>query len=237
MSIPKKIHYVWVGGQEKPKDIQRCMSTWMKHLADYEIIEWNERNFDIHSHPFVQSAYEAKKWAYVSDYIRAWAIYKYGGIYLDTDVLVLDNFDAFLTHRAFVGYENPNYPFTAVFGAEAKHPLVERILRDYDGKQFTFDKNDQMAGVNTKSVSEILIQEFGCQLGNLEQDLETGIHVYPDTILCNPSQNSTTIHVFTGTWMEGTKPLLRKINKYCKLHATTKRRASLFRRYLSRGHS
>lgn len=78
MAIPKKIHYVWVGGKEKPKDIKRCMKTWKKHLDGYEIIEWNEDNFDINSHPFVKAAYEAKKWAFVSDYIRAYALYNEG---------------------------------------------------------------------------------------------------------------------------------------------------------------
>ena len=112
--IPKKIHYVWVGGKDKPKDIKKCMKTWLPHLKDYEIIEWNEKNFDINSHPFCKAAYEAKKWAYVSDYIRAYVIYNEGGIYLDTDVLILDNFDKFLNNRAFVGFENPKFPFTAV---------------------------------------------------------------------------------------------------------------------------
>ena len=105
--IPKKIHYVWVGGNEKNNTIKQCMKTWGKHLEGYEVIEWNENNFDIDSHPFVKAAYKAKKWAYVSDYIRAYVIYKYGGIYLDTDILVLDNFDRFLNNRAFVGFENP----------------------------------------------------------------------------------------------------------------------------------
>lgn len=86
--IPKKIHYVWVGGKEKPKNIRKCMKSWKKHLKDYEIIEWNENNFDINSHPFVKAAYNAKKWAFVSDYIRAYVIYNEGGIYLDTDVIV-----------------------------------------------------------------------------------------------------------------------------------------------------
>ena len=100
MTIPKIIHYVWVGGNPKSKDIQRCMKTWKKHLKDYEIIEWNENNFDINSNKFVKQAYEAKKWAYVSDYIRAYAIYNYGGIYLDTDVIVLDNLEELLENRA-----------------------------------------------------------------------------------------------------------------------------------------
>lgn len=234
MSIPKKIHYVWVGGKEKPADIRRCMKTWKKHLQDYEIIEWNEENFDIDSHPFVKSAYQAKKWAYVSDYIRAYAIYEQGGIYLDTDVLVLEDFEKFLHHRAFVGYENPDYPFTAVFGAQQHHPFVGKILEYYDGREFVFDKNDQMKAVNTKSVSEILIENYDCKLGNVEQELKDGIHVYPDDILCNPSGKSSTIHVFTGTWVEGSKPFARNVNKWLKLHSTTKRRAELFRKYISR---
>lgn len=230
--IPKKIHYVWVGGKEKPADIQRCMNTWKKHLQDYEIIEWNEKNFDIDSHPFTKSAYAAKKWAYVSDYIRAYAIYNEGGIYLDTDVLILENFEKFLNDRAFVGYENPDYPFTAVFGAEKGHPFVKSILDYYEGREFEFDSNDQMKVVNTKSVSDILIQDYGCELGNKRQTLREGIEVYTEDILCNPSKNSTSIHVFTGTWMEGAKPLARKINKFLKLRVTTKARAGLFRKFI-----
>jgi len=230
--IPKKIHYVWVGGKEKPADIQRCMNTWKNHLQDYEIIEWNEKNFDIDSHPFTKSAYAAKKWAYVSDYIRAYAIYNEGGIYLDTDVLILEDFEKFLNDRAFVGYENPDYPFTAVFGAEKGHPFVKSILDYYEGREFEFDSNDQMKVVNTKSVSDILIQDYGCELGNKRQTLREGIEVYTEDILCNPSKNSTSIHVFTGTWMEGAKPLARKINKFLKLRVTTKTRAGLFRKFI-----
>lgn len=230
--IPKKIHYVWVGGKEKPGDIQRCMKTWEKHLKDYEIIEWNENNFDIESHPFVKSAYEAKKWAYVSDYIRAYVIYKEGGIYLDTDVLILDDFEEFLNHRAFVGYENSDYPFTAVFGAEKEHPFVKSMLDYYDGKEFEFDSSNQLKTVNTKSVSDILVQDYGCELGNKRQTLREGIEVYKEDVLCNPSGNSVSIHVFTGTWMEGAKPLARKVNKFLKLRVTTQKRAALFRKYI-----
>ena len=82
-----------------------------------------------------------------------------------------------------------------------------------------------MKVVNTKSVSDILIQDYGCELGNKRQTLREGIEVYTEDVLCNPSENSTSIHVFTGTWMDGKKPLVRKINKYLKLRVTTKRRA------------
>lgn len=229
--IPKIIHYIWVGGKEKPADIKRCMDTWKKHLEGYKVIEWNESNFDIEQHPFVKAAYEAKKWAYVSDYIRAYAIYNYGGIYLDTDILLLDNFDDFLNHRAFVGFENPNYPFTAAFGAEKGHPLVKDMLDYYDELDtYHFDfKNN-----NTISVSDILINKYGCKVGNMYQVLKEGIAVYPDTILCNPSEKSVSIHVFTGTWLDEKKAIARKINTFLKLRITNRKRAALFRKYIMR---
>lgn len=229
--IPKKIHYVWVGGNEKNNTIKQCMKTWGKHLEGYEVIEWNENNFDIDSHPFVKAAYKAKKWAYVSDYIRAYVIYKYGGIYLDTDILVLDNFDRFLNNRAFVGFENPQYPFTAVFGAEPGHPLVKDMIEYYDRLdeyKFDFEKN------NTISVSDLLIKKYHCKVENKFQILDEDIAVYPDTVLCNPSENSISIHVFTGTWLEGKKALARKINVFLKIHVTNKKRAKLFRKYIMR---
>ncbi len=220
MSIPKIIHYVWVGGKNKPKDIQKCMKTWKKHLGEYQIIEWNEKNFDIESNKFVRQAYAEKKWAYVSDYIRAYAIYNYGGIYLDTDVLVLDDLSKFLENKAFVGFENEQYPFTAVFGAQKEHPFIKDMLDYYDDLDFTFDKEDQMAKVNTKTVSDILIEKYHCEVNNKEQCLDTGIKVYPDNILCNPSTKSSTIHVFTGTWMEGKSGLKKKLNAFFKVRIT-----------------
>lgn len=206
------------------------MKTWRTNLKGYEIIEWNEENFDMNMNEYIKVAYEQKKWAYVSDYIRAYVIYHEGGIYLDTDVLVLDNLDQFLDNRAFVGFENPQYPFTAAFGAEPKHPFVKDMLDFFEGESFTFDRENQMKNVNTKTVSDILIDKYHCQLGNKEQILDEGIHVYPSGILCNPSGDSSTIHVFTGTWMEGQKPLKRKLNKWFKIRTTSKKKAKLYQK-------
>ncbi len=232
--IPKKIHYVWVGGGSKPKYIKRCMKTWQKYLKDYEIIEWNENNFDINSHPFVKKAYEAKKWAFVSDYIRAYVIYHEGGIYLDTDNCVLRNLDDLRKNRAFVGFENNSYPFTACFGAEAKHPLVKDMLDYYDTINFSYDKNNELANVNTKSVSDILIKKYHCQIGNIPQVLKEDIKVYKDDVLCNPSKNSYVIHVFTGTWMEETKPLKRKIITFLKIRINTVGKANLYHKLIGK---
>lgn len=228
VAIPQIIHYVWVGKQEKSNDIKRCMRTWRKHLQDYKIIEWNEDNFDIESIPFTRQAYEQKKWAYVSDYVRAYAIYHYGGIYLDTDVLVLDNLKQFLQHKAFVGFENESYPFTATFGAEKGHPFIREMLDYYDGKGFSFNAEDQLSQTNTRLVSDILIEQFGCKVNNQFQVLKDDIAVYPDGILCNPSKDSSTIHMFTGTWREDTRPYKRKLVKFLKLRLTTKKRAEIY---------
>lgn len=237
MAIPKIIHYVWVGGKEKPYGIKKCMETWSKKLKDYKIIEWNESNFDIDSNSFVKEAYKRGKWAFVSDYIRAYAIHENGGIYLDTDVLVLEELDKFLEHRAFVGFENAKFPFTAVFGAEKGHPFVKDMLKFYDGKDFFFDINDQMAEVNTKTISDILIKKYKCKINNSFQVLDEDIAVYPDGILCNPSKDSSTIHVFTGTWMEGKKAYFEKLNKFIKLRLTTKFRAGIYDKYVRKGRS
>lgn len=224
--IPKVIHYIWVGGKDKPKDIKKCMKSWGKHLDGYEIKEWNESNFDINSHPFCKAAYDAKKWAFVSDYIRAYVIYNEGGIYLDTDVILLDNFDKFSKNRAFVGFENPDHPFTAVFGAEKNHPFVKKILDYYDEiKDYSFD----FEANNTISVSDILIKDFGAVANNKYQELKEDIAVYPDNVLCNPSKESTSIHIFTGTWLDNKKSIKYKLVKFFKLRISKKWQAELYR--------
>lgn len=231
MSIPKIIHYVWVGNNDKSKDIKKCMETWGNHLKDYKVIEWNEKNFDINKHKFIKKAYEEKKWAFVSDYIRAYVIYNYGGIYLDTDIILLDNFDEFLNHKAFVGFENIDHPFTAVFGAEKNHPLIKDMLDYYDNLErinFNFESN------NTISVSDILITKYGCKKDNMFQILRDDIAVYPDNILCNPSKKSVSIHIFTGTWLDNKTKLMKKVITKLKISLNKRYKAEIYRRLVRR---
>ena len=103
--IPKTIHYCWFGRGEKPEIVKKCIDTWKDKLSDYEIIEWNEDNFDINQNDYVKEAYKAKKFAFVSDYVRVYALYNYGGIYLDTDVEVFKSFDDVLDNESFWGFE------------------------------------------------------------------------------------------------------------------------------------
>lgn len=201
-TIPKVIHYVWMGGKEKPNTIKKCMKTWKKRLKGYEFIEWNEKTFDVNSHPFVKAAYKAKKWAFVSDYVRAYAIYNYGGVYFDTDIFAIRDIEKVLDNDAFVGYEHPDFPFTAVFGAKKGHPLIKDMLDYYDkldSYEFNFENN------NTISVSNLLITKYKCKKGNQEQMLKHGIKVYKEGVLCNPSNESLTVHVFLGSWLDNSK--------------------------------
>ena len=102
--MEKKIHYCWFGGKPLPRKVKQCIKTWKKFLPDYEIIEWNEQNFNIKSCTFVEQAYENKKWAFVSDYARIYALYKEGGIYFDTDVKVLKDINNIIDKEMFLGY-------------------------------------------------------------------------------------------------------------------------------------
>lgn len=105
--IPKIIHYCWFGGGPKPKSVEKYIRSWKKYCSDYEIIEWNEDNFDISSSPlYVKQAYAAKKWAFVSDYARLKVVFECGGIYFDTDVQVIKNIDTLLQYDTFFGFEN-----------------------------------------------------------------------------------------------------------------------------------
>ncbi len=236
MAIPKIIHYVWMGNNPKSKDIQRCMRSWERHLQGYKIIEWNENNFDIEKNAFVKAAYEQKKWAFVSDYVRMDAIYRYGGIYLDTDVLVLDNLESFLDHRAFVGFETPTKPFTAVFGAEPKHPLMQDMLTYYDKTEFEYDKNNPLEKVNTTIVGDLLIEKYGLDVNNEMQKIREEIQVYPDYILCNPSLHSSAIHIFTSTWRDDWNSASISAAKFLKLRLTTKKRAEIYKRIIELKH-
>lgn len=230
--IPKIIHYVWVGRNPKSKLIQECIATWKKKLPNYQIIEWNEDNFDIHENSYIEQAYTTKKWAFVSDYIRAKAIYTQGGIYLDTDVRVLDRLDPLLNDKAFIGFENNEYLSAAIFGAEKGHPLMKDILDYYDQKNFTFDSNNQLAGVNSLSVTEIVTKNYGLKLGNFDQNLSQGLHVYNDGVLCNPSGSSKTIHLFTGTWINGRHSLKQKIVTTLKRHTSNPTEAKIYQKLI-----
>ena len=126
--IPKIIHYCWFGGNPLPELAQKCIASWKKYCPDYEIREWNESNFDVNTAPlYVRQAYSKKKWAFVTDYVRLWAMTKYGGIYMDTDVEVTRPLDSILEHEAVSGYEDPTRIPTGIMACRAGFPLFEEF--------------------------------------------------------------------------------------------------------------
>lgn len=131
-TIPKIIHYCWFGGSPKSELIERCIASWKKTCPDYEIKEWNENSFDVTSHPFTSSMYQEKKFAFVADYVRLVALYDHGGIYLDTDMLLLQPLDPLLTTSLLLGKESERYISCGMIGAIPHHPFIGTMRTTYD---------------------------------------------------------------------------------------------------------
>lgn len=134
MEIPKIIHYCWFGGNPHPQMVLDCIQSWKKYCPDYQIIEWNETNFNVNEIQFTKEAYENKKWAFVSDYARLKILFDHGGIYLDTDVELIRSLDPFLNYQGFMGFENQNLVASGLgFGAVKGHPVIQALMDDYQG--------------------------------------------------------------------------------------------------------
>ena len=141
--IPRTIHYCWFGKTPLPKLAKRCIESWKKYCPDYEIICWDESRFDVNYNQFSHDAYKAGKWAFVSDVARLYAIYHYGGIYLDTDVELIKPLDEFLSQKAFMGTEPNGQVATGLgFGAEKGLEVIREMLEEYD--RTPFDEADPM---------------------------------------------------------------------------------------------
>jgi Mannosyltransferase OCH1 and related enzymes len=137
--IPKIIHYCWFGPNPFPDIVKMCIDTWKVHLPDYKFMLWNENNSPM-SHPFVQAAYSKGKYAFVSDYIRIWAVNKYGGIYLDTDMYVIKPFEKLLYDEVFFGYEDEkNTINAAIFGSIQDSIFLNVLLEEYNNVKIVYD--------------------------------------------------------------------------------------------------
>ena len=130
--IPKLIHYCWLSGDPIPENLQKCMNSWKKYLPDYEFILWDRNRFDINSTLWTKQAFEAKKYAFAADYIRLYAVYTYGGIYMDMDVEVLKSFNALLSSPYILGLETDNGIEAGIFGAEKQTPFLKDCLNYYN---------------------------------------------------------------------------------------------------------
>lgn len=175
--IPKMIHYCWFGGKPLPKDVLDCIKTWKKYCPDYEIKRWDESNFDVNSHPFMKAAYEAKAWAFVSDYARLKVVYDNGGIYLDTDVELLKKPDFLLENQCYIGIQQPESLCNTGlgFGAQKSSPVVQKMMECYDSISFTDQKKSTFA---CPWLNDKVIRSFG-KVSNEDITYLKEVTVYP----------------------------------------------------------
>ena len=207
--MEKIIHYCWFGEGVKPKLTQKCIVTWKKFLPDYKIIEWNEKNFDVGCCRFVKEAYEARNFAFVSDYARAKALYENGGIYFDTDVEVLKSFDRFLSDEFFVGFEEKAFVGTCVMGAQKGAPILKEYMAHYENAAYLNEDGTKYSDTNVLLLTRLL-EEKGLERNDKEQTVDGYIKIYPRTFF-SPydyinginyiTDDSYSIHHFTLSWL------------------------------------
>lgn len=230
--IPKKIHYCWFGGNPLNDMGKKCLASWKKYFPDYEIIEWNESNFDVNCCDYVREAYEAKKWAFVSDYARFKILYDYGGLYFDTDVEVIKPLNDIIARGGFMGCEknvcssanlavdlgvNPGLGI----GIAPGHPLYKEMLEAYNRRHFK--KNDDTYNLKTivDYTTEILVEhglENICEIQNI-----AGIYIYPKEYF-NPidmssgklviTENTRSIHHYAASWVDKTSLMRGRIYRF-----------------------
>lgn len=197
--IPKTIHCVWLSGENKPFIYLNCIQTWKDIMPDYEIKEWSLVNLpeEVINHVFVSSAIREKKWAYATDYIRLWALYNYGGVYMDLDVIVYKPLDVFLNHRAFSSIElNPRFLYktinkkeiigcgieAAVIGSEKEHPWIKDIMCHYDNISFVNSEKFYMNIIMPRVMTRVSKEKYGFRIVPIYQVLKEDIHIYPSDV-------------------------------------------------------
>ena len=207
--IPKIIHYCWFGGNPLPKLAKKCIKSWKKYCPDYEIRRWDETTFDINSNQYVKEAYEAKKWAFVTDYVRLWAIYNYGGIYMDTDVEVIKPLDILLDCDGFTGFESNNYMVTGIMAGVKGSENYKHFIDYYENRCFVKPEGGYDLTTNTVIITYIL-KNMGFVQNNKLQIINSFV-LYPSEYFC--PKNFTTgeikvtdelyaIHHFNASWLD-----------------------------------
>ncbi len=214
--IPKIIHYVWIGGNPLNELAEKCIASWKKYCPDYEIKRWDETNLDVNQNRYCKEAYEAKKWAFVSDFFRFQILYNEGGIYLDTDVELLRPLDDLLNNKCFMGFDDPNSVNPgSIIGSEKGHPFLNEMLEFYNHANFNIGET---VCVNTTRT----LLKYGLNFNNQNQNLTNDVKVYSTEYFCplkygerEPviTNNTYSIHWYAATWV--TKPNFwqRIINK------------------------
>lgn len=227
--IPRVIHYCWFGNNRKSKLIKDCISSWRKFLPDYEIIEWNESNSDL-SHPFLMEAYKQKKWAFVSDWIRLKVLYENGGVYLDTDMMVLKGFDDLLNFRCFFGAEDLEFISCGIIGAEKRNDFIKNCFNFYLESNFFEDDKLKMNTI-PRVITKIFREEYGF-VGFFDNlIIDSNLAIFPPVFFYpfpfNQSkmnnmykefikEESFTVHLWNSSWIEYTEFYYLRKREYRK---------------------
>lgn len=221
--IPKKIHYCWFGGKSLDKLGQKCLNSWKKFFPDYEIIEWNESNFDINSCQYAKEAYDAKKWAFVSDYARFKILYEHGGVYFDTDVEVVKSFEDILDKGNFMGCERRWDTVAPGLGMATtpKLEIIKEIIDDYEQSRFIKEDGTYDLTTIVERTTKIL-KKNGLINTDIIQIVK-GINVYPPEYFCpinmetgklKITENTYSIHRFAGSWEKKSNKFRGKIYRF-----------------------
>lgn len=212
--IPKIIHYCWFGRGQMPELALNCIESWKKFLPDYELMLWNEDSFNITSVPYVKEAYEARKFAFVTDYVRLWALNRFGGVYMDTDVEIVKPLDDLLDLPAFTGYEasTSGAPVTGLMASAPDGVWVKEQLAAYDGRHFKKEDGTLDMTTNTVIISDIMTAN-GFVIDGKYHVYKDDMHVFPVDYFCpltstrvlKMTDNTYCIHHFAGSWKERTR--------------------------------
>ncbi len=221
--IPKKIHYCWFGRGPKNELALKCIESWKKYLPEYELKEWNEDNFDLDLYPYAKEALENRKFAFVTDVVRLYALYTEGGIYMDTDVEVLKTYDPFLHHLMFSGFETNNTVPTGMMAAEKGSSWAKELLDQYNGRKFVKEDGTFDMTTNTVVITQYMVSK-GLKLNNTFQDIPGLCTMYPAEYFCPKdhrtgqikcTSNTVCIHHFAGSWRRHT--ILGDLKHYLKI--------------------
>ena len=218
--IPKIIHYCWFGGNPKTELINKCIQSWKQYMPDYEIMEWNEKNFDVNQCSFSADAYNVKKWAFVSDYARFKVLEQYGGVYFDTDVELLKPIpEEILSKNAFSGVESSSNLISPglVFGCIPQYSIVKELVNEYEKALFDVD-NPKIVNRFTTEV----LQKKGYVV-NGEYQIVGDMAIYDADVFCGYdidinevkiTERTISVHHYASSWMN--IGLKRKIQNLIK---------------------
>lgn len=223
--IPHVIHYIWFGKNRKSNAVKKCIASWRKYCPDYQIIEWNESNYNVKKNRYMYEAYKEKKWAFASDYARYDIIYHKGGIYLDTDVELVSSMDELLDNKMFMGFlEDRRIASGLGFGSIAYNPIIKEILDSYEGRSFYKSNGNMDLRVCNHNETSVLVKH-GLVRNGKEQLLDYA-HIYPREIL-NPingirQKQTVAINHFSGSWANFSHRGRNKSSMFLKKHLNEK---------------